>query len=159
MSIFTNSSWANDWNTKQAASDFQRLPDGQYQARIDSVKYEEGTNGKCDVIVYEMTVTDGPECGARFRKFVFMKDSECIPFIKRDIEKLGCVMPQDPMNIPLSLAKATGKVIKVRYATKTVGDKAYPNITIDGVVQEAPKPQVQPDDNPFYADSYDNVPF
>lgn len=161
MSIFTDRAWANDWNTKQAASDFQRLPDGQYHARVDAVKYEEGRNGKSDVIIYELTVTDGPEIGARFRKFVFMKDSECIPFIKRDIEKLECVMPQDPANIPLSLQKAQGKTVKVRYTTKLVGEKAYPNVTFDGVIASAPQTapsQPNMDEVDFY-DFPDNAPF
>lgn len=165
MSIFTDRNWANDWATKQAASDFQRLPNGQYQAKVDAVKYEEGRNGKADVIIYELTVAEGAECGARFRKFVFMKDSQCIPFIKRDIDKLGCVMPQDPVNIPLALQKAVGKVIKVRYNTKVINDKEYPDITIDGVVQQAqpqpqPQSQSQADDNPFY-EGYgdDSCPF
>ena len=133
MGILTESSSIKAWQDAQAASDFQQLENGNYVASLDSVKYHDGYGEQKESIVYEFTVADGECQGARFRSTTFIRDVSCFGYIKRDLTKLGCTIPQQPADLPLALQQAVGRLVAVRVINKKINDKTYMNVYFDGL--------------------------
>ena len=141
MGFLNDFSYSNTWQNTQAASDFERLPDGNHVASIDNIKYLDGSDGKSECITYEMTIAEGECQGLRFRYFFYIKNTDSFAYLKRDMLKLGCTIPQNPADIMLALQAAIGKVIALHAVTRTVNGKEYQNIYLDGLTASmTPKP-------------------
>jgi len=126
---------------------FVEVPDGQYQARIDSAEYEEREGGR-HRIMWRMTVLNGQQAGAGVYKFSGITENS-MSFLKRDLALLD-IMPLTLDMLPNALAGAAGKIVQI---TKTQGrpnaeGRTFSNINFDSVVQ-SPDPVTGTSDSPF----------
>lgn len=69
------------------APDFDEVPDGKYQVRVDTVRMDHSQNGD-PMIKWDLIVIAGPHSGRHiFRNSVITQAS--LPFVKGDMKTLG----------------------------------------------------------------------
>lgn len=150
----------NAWHTVQPAKtqEFVDLPAGRYLATIDAIKLNppKQVNDRIipEILVYELTVSDGEHQGSRFRKEDGIWTDKSLSFIKRDLLTLGCSIPRELEDVPLALQTAVGSTVEIEVVKTTKNGHEYTNTYIRRVVnqmkpsdQQAPAPaptQVHP---------------
>lgn len=130
----------NEWQTCREASDFIQLPDGSYTAAIQSVKVESTQSKTGEVyyfLVYSMIVTEGEFDNASFQKRDFL-NQKSLPFIKRDMLKLGVNIPQYVRDIALALQPSIGQHVLVKVRTSQGITRDFVNIDFLRVVESMP---------------------
>lgn len=143
----------NAWHTVQPAKtqEFVDLPVGRYLATIDAIKLNppKQVNDKIipEILVYELTVSDGEYQGSRFRKEDGIWTDKSLSFIKRDLLTLGCNIPRELEDVPLALQTAVGSTVEIEVVKTTKNGHEYTNTYIRRVVnqmkpfaQQAPAP-------------------
>lgn len=143
----------NAWHTVQPAKtqEFVDLPVGRYLATIDAIKLNppKQVNDRIipEILVYELTVSDGEYQGSRFRKEDGIWTDKSLSFIKRDLLTLGCSIPRELEDVPIALQTAVGSTVETEVVKTTKNGHEYTNTYIRRVVnrmnpsaQQAPAP-------------------
>lgn len=146
----------NAWYTVQPAKtqEFIELPEGRYLAVIDAIKLNQPKQVKDkiipEILVYELTVSDGEYQGSRFRKEDGIWGDKSLSFIKRDILTLGCSIPRELEDVPLALQAAVGLTVEIEVVKTTKNGHEYTNTYIRRVVNQMkpPAPQAATQFNP-----------
>ena len=80
------SAYDDDFNTAEAP-EYEEVPDGKYQARIESVRLESSQKGD-PMIKWDLEVISGSQAGRHiFKNSVVTQAS--IPYVKGDLKTLG----------------------------------------------------------------------
>lgn len=138
----------NAWHTVQPAKtqEFVDLPVGRYLATIDAIKLNppKQVNDRIipEILVYELTVSDGEYKGSRFRKEDGIWTENSLSFIKRDLLTLGCNTPRELQDVPLALQTAVGSTVEIEVVKTTKNGHEYTNTYIRRVVNQM-KPSAQ----------------
>lgn len=144
----------NAWHTVQPAQtqDFIELPKGRYLAVIDAIKLNppKQVNDRIipEILVYELTVSDGEYQGSRFRKEDGIWTEKSLSFIKRDLLTLGCNTPRELQDVPLALQTAVGSTVEIEIVKTTKNGHEYTNTYIRRVVNQM-KPSAQQAPAPY----------
>lgn len=146
----------NAWYTVQPAKtqEFIDLPNGRYLATIDAIKLNHPKQVKDkiipEILVYELTVSDGEYQGSRFRKEDGIWGDKSLSFIKRDLLTLGCNIPRELEDVPLALQAAVGLTVEIEVVKTTKNGREYTNTYIQRVVNQMkpPAPQAASQFNP-----------
>lgn len=146
----------NAWYTVQPAKtqEFIDLPNGRYLATIDAIKLNQPKQVKDkiipEILVYELTVSDGEYQGSRFRKEDGIWGDKSLSFIKRDLLTLGCNIPRELEDVPLALQAAVGLTVETEVVKTTKNGHEYTNTYIRRVVNQMkpPAPQAATQFNP-----------
>lgn len=139
----------NAWHTVQPAQaqEFIELPEGRYLAVIDAIKLNPPKQVKeriiPEILVYELTISDGEYQGSRFRKEDGIWTDKSLSFIKRDLLTLGCNIPRELEDVPLALQAAVGLTVEIEVVKTTKNGHEYTNTYIRRTVNQM-KPGVQP---------------
>lgn len=154
----------NAWHTVQPAKtqEFVDLPVGRYLATIDAIKLNppKQVNDRIipEILVYELTVSDGEYQGSRFRKEDGIWTDKSLSFIKRDILTLGCSIPRELEDVPLALQTAVGSTVEIEVVKTTKNGHEYTNTYIRRVAnQMKPSAQQAPAPAPTQARSQQGV--
>lgn len=132
----------NAWHTVQPAKtqEFIDLPEGRYLATIDAIKLNppKKVNDKIipEILVYELTVSDGEYQDSRFRKEDGIWTDKSLSFIKRDLLTLGCSIPRELEDVPLALQTAVGLTVEIEIVKTTKNGREYTNTYIRRVVNQ-----------------------
>lgn len=138
----------NAWYTVQPAKtqEFIDLPDGRYFATIDAIKLNQPkqVNDRIipEILVYELTVSDGEYQGSRLRKEDGVFTEKNLSFIKRDLLTLGCNIPRELQDVQLALQAAVGLTVEIEVVKTTKNGREYTNTYIKRVVNQM-KPSAQ----------------
>lgn len=138
----------NAWHTVQPAKtqEFIDLPEGRYFATIDAIKLNQPkqVNDRIipEILVYELTVSDGEYQGSRLRKEDGVFTEKNLSFIKRDLLTLGCNIPRELEDVPLALQAAIGLTVEIEVVKTTKNGREYTNTYIQRVVNQM-KPSAQ----------------
>lgn len=144
----------NAWHTVQPdqTQDFIELPKGRYLAVIDAIKLNppKQVNDRIipEILVYELTISDGEYQGSRFRKEDGIWTEKSLSFIKRDLLTLGCNTPRELQDVPLALQTAVGSTVEIEIVKTTKNGHEYTNTYIKRVVNQM-KPSAQQAPAPY----------
>lgn len=95
--------------------DFEEVPDGKYQARINKAQLAESNAGD-PMIKWDLVIISGPQEGRHiFKNAVITRKS--MPFVKGDLTKLGLQLKRIS-DLPLHLSEALDKKLEVTVRTK-----------------------------------------
>lgn len=139
----------NAWHTVQPAQtqEFIELPEGRYLAVIDAIKLNppKQVNERIipEILVYELTISDGEYQGSRFRKEDGIWSEKSLAFIKRDLLTLECNTPRELQDVPMALQVAVGATIEIEIVKTSKNGREYTNTYIRRTVNQM-KPGVQP---------------
>lgn len=147
--MFTN----DDWNEATAVQkpSFVDLPSGNYDVVLDKVSMREASTTKSGYelppfVNYTFTVLSAGEYyGCLTMKEDGLWDKNCASYVKRDIQLLGCVVPKNFNDIPLSLQNAIGKTLNVtvKVTPRRDGKGDLRNIYINRVTELVVPPSLQ----------------
>lgn len=147
--MFTN----DDWSSAEVIDlpTYIDLPAGNYDVVLDKVAIREATRTKSGydlppfVIYYFTVISSGEYFGSCSTKEDGLWESKSAGFVKRDIQRLGCVIPKNFMDIPLSLQNAIGKTINitVKVTPKTNGKGDLRNVYFNRVTDIMIPPSIQ----------------
>ena len=149
----------NAWYTVQPAKtqEFVDLPVGRYFATIDAIKLNppKQVNDRIipEILVYELTVSDGESQGSRFRKEDGIWTEKSLSFIKRDLLTLGCNTPRELQDVPLALQAAVGLTVEIEVVKTTKNGHEYTNTYIRRVVNQM-KPSAAQAPAPSYTQAH-----
>ena len=98
------------------APDFEELPDGKYQVKIDKAVLTQTRSSGEPMIRWELVVISGPFEGRRiFKNSVFTQAA--LPYIKGDFNRLNLEM-SSLKELPARLREALDKTLEVTVKTK-----------------------------------------
>ena len=118
--------------------DFEEVPDGKYQVRIDKAQLTESSAGD-PMIKWELVVISGPQEGRHiFKNAVISRKS--MPFVKGDLTKLGLQLGKIS-ELPGRIAEVLDQTVEVTVRTKGEFKNTYFNrlLTIPGSPNTAPE--------------------
>jgi hypothetical protein len=123
---------------------FDEVPDGKYQARVESVRLDHSQNGD-PMIRWDLIVVSGPHAGRHvFKNSVITQAS--LPFVKGDLKTLGVSLAKfsDLPNQLESLLDITLEITK-----RTRGD--YTNVYFNKRIQipSGSRPEASHGETPF----------
>lgn len=87
----SDSDFVNLWDNADAVSSkggFTSLPDGKYNAKVNSVRFETSNTGK-NMISWDLIVTEGEYVGRHIFSNQFVHTASAIGFVKGQFAKLG----------------------------------------------------------------------
>lgn len=118
---------------------FVALPNGKYVAQIKAVRVDEETTRQDKTlppcIRYDLTITQGEFSGSKHQKQDFINGSRSLGFIKGDMKKLGCSIPNklDDIGDALQMAVGLEVEIEIRRTTSAQG-KEFINTYFNKIV-------------------------
>jgi hypothetical protein len=133
----------DDFSSAEAPS-FDEVPDGKYQARIDSVRLDRSQKGD-PMIKWDLIVMSGPQAGRHIFKNSVITPA-ALPFVKGDLTTLGLELAR--------FSELSGRLEELLDATLEVTKRTrgeYTNVYFNRRIQiagEAPR-QLSEDDTPF----------
>lgn len=127
------------------AADFEDVPDGKYQVRIQSVRLGESQKGD-PMLKWDLVVISGTHAGRHIFKNAVITNAS-LPFIKGDLETLGLRLARFS-DLPNHLDSLLDLTLEVTRRTK--GE--YANVYFNRLIQ------VPAGDAPFEP-SRDSIPF
>lgn len=149
---------AYDLAEPKMGGEFDRVPDGTYQARIDKVYIEPNQARTMPVLKWEFVVLAGEHEGSRVKKFSGLpKDPEILGWVKGDLAKCGLKLERFS-HLPARLKELLDIPVEIYVQTKPDKDgKPRQNVYINsrwnpvdseqaGRNYQAPPPE---DDVPF----------
>ena len=107
-----------EWNDSEVnkGGDFENVPDGTYQTRIDFAEICESKQGRPQ-IKYEMTVVSGDFSNRKLWKYDGLDSVESIGYARGGLARLG-VEEDDVQELPEELAELVGTYCTVTVKTK-----------------------------------------
>ena len=131
----------------QDPSEFEKVPDGDYAAKVTRVHFSRSKNG-APMLAWNFEVYRGTLAGRKVSKFTVVQDNT-LGIIKSDLTLVG--LGGIPLSkVPPHLEALAGVVVDLRVAT-TVNTKGttYTNFYLQRVVGKAPAAQPEDDGIPF----------
>ena len=111
------------------APDFEELPDGKYQVKIDKAVLTQTRSSGEPMIRWELVVISGPFEGRRiFKNSVFTQAA--LPFIKGDFNRLNLEM-SSLKELPARLREALDKALEVTVKTKGENHNCFFNKSLN----------------------------
>lgn len=185
--MFDNTNWTNA-EVASETPQFVELPSGNYDVVIDSFRLRDPFTTKNGYqmppfLVMDFTVlNEGQFYGMSSSKEDGFWNETAAGMVKRDVIKLGCVIPKNYKDLPIALQGAIGKTINITVKTKPRNDgkgnfvNIYINKVVDLIVPQnlkhtPPRNDISPDnaqklanitkpDNPFIDPiSNEEIPF
>jgi len=122
------------------AADFDEVPDGKYQVRIQSVRMAESTNGN-PLIKWDLVILNGKFEGRHIFKNSVITPA-ALPFIKGDLKTLGLQLAKFS-DLPLYLETLLD--LRLNVTKRTKGD--FTNVYFQNLITAAAP--ANPDETPF----------
>ena len=123
---------------KAEATGFTPLPDGKYQARVDTIRIEPNKKTNELALRMDLVVAVGEH---KDRKVVYYKgiNEKQIPYLKADLARIG-VNPEPFSKIESYFPGVLDKILEVEMKTSKPGQdgKTYSNLYINKTVGTAP---------------------
>jgi len=119
-----------EWKDAPEIDDFEDLPDGKYQVRIDEAVMTETKETELPMAKFAMTVAGGEQVNRKCWKYAVLdleKMPRCLSFLKKDLNKLGVEMPDDPAELEDTLPELDGSYAEIQIKTSSKGDTEYKN--------------------------------
>ena len=121
------SEFDDDFKAAEPA-DFDEVPDGKYQVRVESVKLAESSNGN-PMIKWDLVVISGQYEGRHvFKNSVITRES--LPFVKGDLKVLG-VEPAKLSDLPVYFETLLDQKLNITKRTKGEYTNVYFNSLIE----------------------------
>jgi len=106
------------------APEFEEVPDGKYQVRIEATRLAESTKGD-PMIKWDLVVISGQHAGRHiFKNSVITSAS--LPFVKGDLKLLGIELPKFS-DLPSHLRRVLDKKLQVTKRTREEFTNVYFN--------------------------------
>ena len=137
------SAFDDDFSSAEAPS-FDEVPDGKYQARIDSVRLDRSQKGD-PMIKYDLIVMSGPQAGRHIFKNSVITPA-ALPFVKGELTTLGLELARFS-DLGSRLGELLDATLEITKRTRGEYTNVYFNRRIQ-IAGEAPR-QPSEDDTPF----------
>lgn len=118
---------------KGGGGDFTKLEPGRYKGRVTDGEVNESQAGRFQCFM-ELTVTEGESKGESQRKYWGLDKAEHLPYLMRDIQRLGFDAPDDPEELEDVLKKIVKKKPLISFRVKEAGE--FLNIYFDKLLDE-----------------------
>ena len=126
------------------APDFDEVPDGKYQVRVDTVRMDRSQNGD-PMIKWDLIVIAGPHSGRHIFKISVITQAS-LPFVKGDMKTLGVSLAKFS-NLPNQLESLLDINLEITKRTKGEYTNVYFNRRI--AIPSGPETQTPDDSIPF----------
>ena len=143
---------------KAEAVDFDELPDGRYQVKVDGVRMNQAKSSGRPMIQYDLLVISGKQTGRHIFKTSVITVAS-LPFVKRDVKTLGIELKR-LSELPDRLDDILDVTLEVTKRTKGEFTNVYFNRKIDRPNAEMVKDDQAAGIESFQGmDGLDSIPF
>lgn len=115
------------WKKGEAKTGGGKVPDDNYNVRIDSMTLEESKASSRLQVHYEMCILDGNYEGKKLHKYQGIEDQEQVDYFMGDLEMLEVEVPTNMEDIGESLEAAAGLLVELSVATRDEFQNIYLN--------------------------------
>lgn len=120
------------WKKAEVREGYSNIPDGDYVAKIESATLGLSPKSNEPRIEWKMVILNEDAAGKKLVKWSNMATEENFEWAKGDIARLELEIPDDPTELPDTLAEAVGLIIEVNCKTKD----DFQNIYFNGVLED-----------------------
>jgi hypothetical protein len=135
-----------------AKKEYEPLPDGEYQARIDLFDFHESKKDGSLSLRTQFEIIGPDRIGAKVSTFHDLEKPERLKWTRRHIEDLGLNV-HSLEELESALPSALDKVCDLALKSKQVGDKTYQNVYVNRVLEGVTASAIGSSEAPPHTDS------
>ncbi|MBI5787822.1 MAG: DUF669 domain-containing protein [Candidatus Schekmanbacteria bacterium] len=110
--------------------EFDQVPNGRYQAKIDKVHLERAKSTKATMLKWELVIISGQYQNRRLFRNNMLATKENISWLKTDLATAGVVLVKNS-DLPKRLNELLDVVLEVSVRNRKEGDKEYQNVYLN----------------------------
>lgn len=126
------------WQQASAESDFEDLPDGKYQVKIEVARFENSKNSGRLQLAYEFTVV-APEKteGRKHWHYRGLEDEINVGYMKRELKTCGVDVDSIPITqVQNHLPNIIGSILEITIKTKKTNRGEFRNTYFNKLLQK-----------------------